>query len=72
MTYNMLEVCDRLLTKERMFMAIQPGNRVFDPRMPDQQREGTVIDVRTNPACLMHFSGSLARRPGRHRGIGGN
>jgi hypothetical protein len=36
-----------------MFMAIQPGNRVFDPRMPDQQREGTVIDVRTNPACLM-------------------
>ncbi len=34
-------------------MAIQPGNRVFDPRVPDQQREGTVINVRTNPACLM-------------------
>jgi hypothetical protein len=26
---------------------------VFDPRLPDQSRTGTVIRVRTNPACLM-------------------
>ncbi|PSR21947.1 MAG: hypothetical protein C7B45_08625 [Sulfobacillus acidophilus] len=34
-------------------MAIQPGNSVFDPRVPDLKREGTVIHVLTNPACLM-------------------
>lgn len=34
-------------------MAIWPGNKVFDPRLAGQQREGTVINVRTNPACLM-------------------
>ncbi len=34
-------------------MAIRAGSMVFDPRLPDQSRTGTVIRVRTNPACLM-------------------
>lgn len=35
-------------------MAIEAGGRVSDPRQPDATiREGTVLTVERNPACLM-------------------
>lgn len=34
-------------------MAISRGTMLFDPRIPEKNRWGTVIDVLTNPACLM-------------------
>lgn len=34
-------------------MAIHDGDWVFDPRLATSQREGRVLRVLRNPACLM-------------------
>jgi hypothetical protein len=34
-------------------MRFHVGRVVFDPRQDDQARSGTVLEVRSNPACLM-------------------
>lgn len=34
-------------------MAIGIGDRVLDPRLESERREGTVLDIRRNPACFM-------------------
>lgn len=34
-------------------MAIQVGDKVVDPRRSTKGRRGLVLQIRTNPACLM-------------------